>query len=202
MPSNHLILCHPLLLLPSVFPSIKVFSNELALHIRWPKYQSFCFSISPSDEYSGLISFRIDWFDLFTVQGTRKSLPQHSSKASSFWHSAFFTVQLSQPYMTTGKIVNSFDYTTFVGKVISLLLNTPSRFVSAFLPRSKCLLISEGAVLSVNKGLLLAAQSDASRGKKQSQLLQVHVDSQLSRVSLPLCTHDPGPLNCHGRFQC
>ena len=199
MPFNHRVLCHLFLILPSIFPSIMAFSNESALRIRWPKYWNFSsFSISPSDEYSGLISFRIDWFDLFTVQGTRKSLLQHSSKASSFWHSAFFTVQLSQPYMTTGKIVNSFDYTTFVGKVMSLLLNTPSRFVIAFLPRSKRLLISEGAVLSVNKGLFLAVQSDASRGKKQSQLLQVRVDPQLSRVSPPLCTHDPGPLNRHG----
>ena len=143
-----------------------------------------------------MISFRIDWVDLFTVQGTRKSLLQHNSKASSFWQSAFSTVQLSHPCMTTGK-TNSFDYMTFVDKVMSLLLNTPSRFVIAFLPRSKHLLISEGTVLSVNKGLLLAAQSDASRGKKQSQLLQVRVDPQLSRVSLHLCTHDPGPLNHH-----
>ena len=192
MPSNHLILCCPFLLPPSIFPSIRVFSNELAFSIKWPKYWSFSFSISPSNEYSGLISFRMDWFDLFIVQGTHKSLLQHSSKAPGFWHSAFFTVQLSHPYLTTGK-TNSFDYTTLVGKVMCLFLNTPSRFVIAFLPRSKCLLISEGAVLSVNKGLLLSAQSDASRGKKQSQLLQVRLDTQLSRVSLPLCTHDPGP---------
>ena len=104
LPSNHLILCHPLLLLPSIFPSIRIFSNELVLHIRWPKYWSFSFSISPSNEYSGLISFRIDRFDLLAVQGTLKSLLQHhSSKASIFWHSAFFTVQLSHPYMTMGK---------------------------------------------------------------------------------------------------
>ena len=116
MPSNHLILCHPLLLLPSIFPSIRVFSNESALRIRWPKYWSFSFSISPSKEYSGLISFRIDWFHLLTVQGTLKSLLQyHSSKASILWHSAFFTVQLSHPYMTTGK-TTALTRQTFVSK--------------------------------------------------------------------------------------
>ena len=120
MPSNHLILCHPLLLLPSVFPSIRIFSNESALHIRWPKYWSF--SLSPSGEYSGLTSFRMDWLDLLAVQGTLKSLLQHhSSKASVFRHSAFFTVQLSHPYMTTGKTI-SLARRTFVGKVMSLLL--------------------------------------------------------------------------------
>src|SRR5574337_729093 len=142
MPSNHLILCHPLLLLPSIFPSIRVFSNESVLHIRWPKYWSFSFSISPSNEYSGLISFRMDWFDLLVVQGTLKNLLQHhSSKASILWHSAFFMVQLSHPHMITGKTI---DLTrgTFVGKVMSLLFNMLFRFVIAFLPRSKCLLIS------------------------------------------------------------
>ena len=142
MPSNHLILCHPLLLLPSIFRSIRVFSSELALCIRWPKYWSFSFSISPSNEYSGLISFRIDWFDLPAVQGTLKSLLQHpSSKVSILWCSAFSIVQLSQPYMTTGKTI-PFTRRAFVGKVISLLFNMLRRLVIAFLPRSKCLLTS------------------------------------------------------------
>ena len=142
MPSYHLILCHPLLLLPSIFPSIRVFSNESVLHIWWPKYWSFRFSISPSNEYSGLISFRMNWLDLLEVQGTLKSLLQHhSSKASIIRHSAFFTVQLSHPYMTTGKTI-ALSRRTFVGKVLSLLLNILSRLVIAFLPRSKCLLIS------------------------------------------------------------
>ena len=123
MPSNHLILCHPLLLLPSVFPSIRVFSNESALRIRWPKYRNFSFSISPSNEYSGLISFSMDWMDLLAVQGTLKSLLQHhSSKASILWHSAFFIVQLSHPYMTTGKTI-ALTRRSFVGKVMSLLFN-------------------------------------------------------------------------------
>ena len=142
MLSNHLLLCSPLLLLPSIFPSIKVFSNESALCIRWPKYWSFSFSISPSNEYSGLISFRTDSFDLVTVQGTLKSLLQcHSSKASVLQCSAFFMVQLSHPYMTTGKTI-SWTIWTFVGKVMSLLFNILSRFVIGFLPRSKHLLIS------------------------------------------------------------
>ena len=142
MLSNHLILCYPLFLLPSIFPSIRVFSNELALLIRWPKCWSFSFSISPSNEYSGLISFRIDWFDLLAVQGALKSLLQHDSlKASILWCSAFFMVQLSHPYMTTGKTIALMIW-TFVGQLISLLFNTLSRFVIAFLPRSKCLLIS------------------------------------------------------------
>ena len=142
MPSNCLILCHPLLLLPSIFPSIRVFSNESALHIRWPKYWSVNFSISPSNEHPGLISFTMDWLDLLAVEGTLKSLLQHhSSKASILWHSAFFIVQLSHPYMTTGKTKAS-TRRTFVGKVMSLLFNTLSRLVIAFLPRSKCLLIS------------------------------------------------------------
>ena len=139
MPSNHFILCHPLLLLPSIFPSIRVFSKESALRIRWPKYWSFSFSTSPSNKYFGLISFRIDWFDLFAVQGTLKSLLQHdSSKASVLQHSAFFMVQLSHPYMTTGKTI-ALIIRTFVGKVMSLLFNMLSRFVIAFLPRSRCL---------------------------------------------------------------
>ena len=141
-PSNHLILCHPLLLLPSIFPSIRVFSNESALHIRWPKYWSFSFNISPSNEHPGLISFRIDWLDLLAVQGTLKSLLQHhSSKASILQHSAFFTVQLSHPYMTIGKTI-ALTRRTFVGKVMSLLFNMLSRLVVTFLLRSKCLLIS------------------------------------------------------------
>ena len=137
MPSNHLILCHPLLLPPSVFPSIRVFSNESVLPIRWEKYLSF--SISPSNEYSGLISSRIGWFDLPTVQGTLKSLQHHSAKAS-VQHSAFFMVQFSHPYMTIGKDI-ALTRWTFVGKVMSLLFNMLYRLVMAFLPRSKHLLI-------------------------------------------------------------
>ena len=132
MPSNQLILCHPLFLLPSIFPSIRVFSSESVLRIRWPKYWRFSFSISPSNEYSGLIYFRTDWLDLLTVQGTLKSLLQyHSSKASILWHSAFFIVQLSHPYMTTGKTI-AFSRWTFVGKVTSLLFDMLSRFVKLF----------------------------------------------------------------------
>ena len=133
MPSNHLILCHPLLLLSSIFPNIRVFSNESVLYIRWPKYWSFNFSINPSNEYSGLISFRMDWLGLFAVRGTLKSLLQHhSSKASILQCSAFFMVQLSHPYMTTGKTI-ALTRWTFVSKVISLLFNMLSRFVIAFL---------------------------------------------------------------------
>ena len=140
--SNHLILCRPLLLLPSILPNIRVFSNESALHIRWPKYWSFSFNISPSNDYSGLIPFRMDWLDLLAVQGTCKSLLQHhSSKASVLLHSALFIVQLSHPYMTTGKTI-ALTRRTFVGKVMSLLFNMLSRLVLAFLPRSKHLLIS------------------------------------------------------------
>ena len=139
MPSNHLILCHPLLLLPSIFLSIRVFSNESVLHIRWSKYWSFSFNISPSNEYSGLISFRMDWLDLLAVQGTIKGILQHhSSKTSILWHSAFFIVQLSHLYMTTGKIIVLTRW-TFVGKVMSLLFNMLSRLVIAFHPRSKYL---------------------------------------------------------------
>ena len=142
LPSNHLILCRPLLLLPSIFPSIRVFSNESALHIRWPKYWSFSFSISPSSEHSGLISFTMDWLDLLAVQGTLKSLVQHhNSKASVLQHLAFFMVQLSHPYMTTGKTI-ALTRRTCVGKVMSLLFNMLSKLVTTFLPRSKCLLIS------------------------------------------------------------
>ena len=142
MSSNHLILCHPLLLPPSIFPSIRLFSNETVLHIVWPKYWSFSFSISPSNEYSGLISFGIYWLDLLAVQGILKSLFQHhSSKASILQHSTFFTFQLSHPYMTTGKTI-ALTRWTFVGKVMSLFLNMLSRFVIAFLARSRHLLIS------------------------------------------------------------
>ena len=139
MPSNYLILCHHLLLQPSVFPSIRAFSNESFLCIRWPKYWSFSFSISPSNEYSGLISFRMDWLDLLAVQGTLKSLlHHHSSKASILQSSAFFTVQLSHPYMTIGKTIALIRW-NFVGKVMPLLFNMLSRCFITFLPRSKCL---------------------------------------------------------------
>ena len=141
MPSTHLILCRPLLLLPSIFPSIRVFSSKSAVHIRWPKYWSFSFSISPSNEHPGLISFRMDWLDLLAVQGILKSLQHHSSKASILRFSAFFIVQLSHPYITTGKTI-ALTRWTFVGKVMSLLFNMLSRLVITFLPRSKRLLIS------------------------------------------------------------
>ena len=142
MPSSHLILCCPLLLLPPIPPSIRVFSNESSLHMRWPKYWSFSFSISPSKEHPGLISFRMDWLDLLAVQGTLKSFLQHySSKASILQCSAFFVVQLSHPYMTTGKTI-ALTRRTFVGKLMSLLFNMLSRVVITFLPRRKCLLIS------------------------------------------------------------
>ena len=142
MPCNHLILCHPLLFLASIFPSIRVFLNELALRIRWPRYCSFSFSISPFNDYSGLISFRTDWLDLLAVQVTLKSLLQrHSSKASILWCSAFVMVQLSHPYLTTGETI-ALTIWMFVGKVMSLLFNMLSRLVITFLPRSKRLLIS------------------------------------------------------------
>ena len=142
LPSNHLILCCPLLLLPSIFPNIRVFSDESVLHIRWTNYWSFSFKISSSSEYSGLISFRMDWLDLLAVQGTLKSLfEHHSPKVSILWHSALFIVQLSHPYMTTGKTI-ALTRQTFVGKVMSLLFNMLSRLVIAFLPRNKHLLNS------------------------------------------------------------
>ena len=142
MPSNHLILCRPLLLLPSIFPSIRVFSNESALHVRWPKYWSLSFNINPSNECSGLISFRMDWWDLLAVQGTLKNLLQHhGSKASILQCQAFFRVQLSQQYMTTGK-TTALTRQTFIGKVVSLLFSMLSRLVITLLPRSKCLSIS------------------------------------------------------------
>ena len=152
MPSSHLILCHPLLLLPPIPPSIRVFSNESTLRMRWPKYWSFSFRIIPSKEIPGLISFRMDWLDLLAIQGTLKSLLQHhSSKASILQCSAFLIVQLSHPYMTTGKAV-ALTRWTFVGKVMSLLLNMLSRLVITFLPRSKCLLISWLQSLSADFG--------------------------------------------------
>ena len=152
MPCNHLILCYPLPLLPSIFPSIGAFSNELTLHIRWPKDWSFSFSISPSNGYSGMIFFRIDWFDL-AVQGTLKSLLQHSSKPTILRRSAFFIVQPSHPYMTTGKTI-ALTRQTFVGKIISLLFNMLSRLVIVFLPRSERLLISRLQSLSAARGTL------------------------------------------------
>ena len=143
MPSSHLILCRPLLLLPQIPPSIRVFSSESTLHMRWPKYWRFIFNISPSKEIPRLISFKMDWLDVLAVQGTLKSLLQHhSSKASTLWCSVFFTVQLSHPYMTTGKTI-ALTRGTFVGKVMSLLFNMLSRLVITFLPKSKCLLISQ-----------------------------------------------------------
>ena len=157
MPSNHLILCHPLLLLPSIFPRIRVFSSESVLLIRWPRDWSFSFSICPSNEYSGLISFRVDWLDLLEVQGTLKSLLQHhSSKASILQHSAFFIVQLSHPYVTTGKTI-ALTRWTFVGKVMSLIFNMLSRLVIAFLPRSQRLLISQ---LHSQSAVILEPQSN------------------------------------------
>ena len=166
MPSNHLILCRPLLLLPSIFPSIRVFSNESPLRIRWPKYWSFSFSISPSNEHPGLISFRMDWLDLLAVQGMLKSLLQHhSSKASILWHSAFFIVQLSHPYMITGKII-ALTRWTFVDKGMSLLFNKLSRVVIIFLPRSKGILISSlqspSAVILEPRKIKLATVSTVS----------------------------------------
>ena len=166
MPSSHLILCRPLLLLPPIPPSIRVFSSETALHIRWPKYWSFSFSISPSNEHPGLISFRMDWLDLLAVQGTLKSLLQHhSSKASIFWPSAFLTVQLSHPYMTTGKTI-ALTRWTFIGKVMSLLFNMLSKLVKTFLPGSNCLLISW---LQSPSAVILELK------KKQSQPLFPHL---------------------------
>ena len=148
MPSNHLILCHPLLLLPSIFPSIRVFSNESVLRITWPKYWSFSFNISPSNEHPGLISFRMDWLDLLAVQGTLKSLLQHhSSKESILRCSAFIIVQLSHPYMTTGKII-ALTRRAFVGKVMSLLFNMLSRLIITFLPRSKVKVKESHSVVS------------------------------------------------------
>ena len=164
MPSNHLILYHPLLLLPSIFPSTRVFSSELVLRIMWPKYWSFSFSISPFNEYSGLISLRIDWLDLLPVQGTLRSLLQHhSSKASILQHSALFIVQLSHPYMTTGKTI-AFTRWAFVGKVMSLF-KILSRLVITFLPRSKRLLISQ---LQSPSAVILEPRKITGKSRKKS----------------------------------
>ena len=164
MPSNHLILCHPLLLLPSIFPSIRVFSNESALHIRWPKFWSFSFNISPSHEHPGLTSFRMDWLDLLAVQGTLKSLLQHhSSKASIHLRSAFFIVQLSHPYMTTGKTI-ALTRWTFVGKVVSLLLNMLSRLVITFLPRHSFFPKTQEVHHPQDPSLVLCQSEISSRG--------------------------------------
>ena len=160
MPSNHLILCCSLLLPPSIFPNMRIFSNESALRIRWPKYWSFSFNISPSNEYSGLISFRMDWLDLLAVQGTLKSLLQHHSpKAPILRHPAFLIVQLSHPYMTTEKII-ALTRRTFVGREMSVLFNIQSRLVTTFLPKNKCLLISwlqspSAVILEAKKSLTL-----------------------------------------------
>ena len=175
MPPSHLILCHPLLLLPSIPPSIRVFSSESTLHMRYPKYWSFSFSISPSNEQSGLISFIMDWLDLLVVQGTLKSLLQHhSSKASILCHSAFFTVQLSHAYMTTGKTI-ALTRWTFVGKVKSLLFNMLSRLVITLLPRRKCLLISwlqsPSAVILEPKKIKSATVSPSISQKWWDQML-------------------------------
>ena len=152
MASSHLIFCHPLFLPPLIFPSIRVFSNESVLYIRWPKYWSFSFGISPSNEYSGLISFRMDWLALLAVQGTLKSLLQHhNSKASVLWRSAFFIVQLSHPYMTTGKTI-ALTRWTFVDKVMSFLFNMLSGLVITFLPRSKCLNFMAAVTICSNFG--------------------------------------------------
>ena len=168
MPSNHFILCHPLLLLPSIFPSIRVFSNESALSIRWPKYWSFSFNISTSNDHPGLISFRMDRLDLLAVQGTLKSLLQHhSSKASILWHSAFFIVQLSHPYMTTGKTI-ALTRWTFLGKVMSLIFNMLSRLVLTFLPRS-----SSSSLSVVSNSLRLCSLPGSSvHGVLQARILE------------------------------
>ena len=184
MPSNHIILCCPLLLLPSIFPSIKVFSNESVLLIRWRKYWSFSFSISPFNDYAGLISFRIYWFDLYTVQGTLKSLLQHhSSKASILRHSAFFMIQLSHPYMTTGKTI-ALTIQTFVSKAMSLVFNMLSRLVIAFLPKSKNLLIS-----------WLQSPSAVILELKKIKSLTVSIVSRL--FAMKWWDHDLSFIRCH-----
>ena len=186
LPSNHLTLCHPLLLPPSIFPSIRVFSNESVLCIRWPKYWSFSFSISPSNEHPGLISFRMDWLDLLAVQGTLKSLLQHhSSKASFLQCSTFFIVQLSHPYMTTGETI-ALTRQTFVGKVMSLFFNMLSRLVITFLPRSKCLLSSW---LQLPSAVIL---------EPTPKIKSVTV----SIVSLPICHEVMGPDALILIFEC
>ena len=187
MPSNHLILCHPFLPLPSILPSIRVFSNELAIHIRWPKYSSFNFSNCPSNEYSGLISFRIDWFDLLAVQGTLKSLLQHNnSEASILQHSAFFMVQHSHLYMTTGKTITLTRW-TFVDQMMSLLFEMLSRFLIAFLPRSKHLLISwlqsPSAVILEPLDLTAAVAACSDLGAREDDLCHcAHLSSVCHEV--------------------
>ena len=195
MPSNHLILCHPPLLLPSIFASIRVFSSESALHMKWPKYCSFSFNISPSNEHPGLISFRMDWLDLFAVQGTRKSLLQHhSSKASILQRSAFFTVQLSHPYMTTGKTI-ALTRRTFVGKVISLLLNMLSRLVTTFLPRSSvqfsCSVVSD----SLQPHELQHTRPPCLSPCPKFTQTHVHRDGDAIQPSHPLSSPSPPALN-------
>ena len=193
MPSNHLIFCRPLLLLPSVFLSIRVFSNESPLRIRWPKYWSFSFSISPSNEHSGLTTFRMDWLDLLAVQGTLKSLLQHhSSKASILQHPAFFILQLSHPYMTTGKTI-ALTRWTFVSKVMPLLFNMLSRLVITFLPRSKHLLISW---LQLPSAVILEPQNITGRQKNvepRNQLLtgKVSLNSFIGQGSTCSRTDSP-----------
>ena len=207
VPSNRLILCHPLLLLPSIFPSIKVCPNESVLHIRWPKYWSFSFSISPSNECSGLISFRMDWLDLLAVQGTLNGfLQHHSSKASILWCWVFFMVQLSHPYMTIGKTVAS-TIQTFVGKVMSLLFNMLPRFVIAFLPRSKHLLISwmqswSTAILEPKKikSVTISMFSPSIFHKVMgSPLLNAVFHLLWSGASLVKGTQHPGSQSCRTR---
>ena len=181
IPANHLILCRPLLLLPPIPPSLRVFSNEATLHMRWSKYQSFSFSLSPSNEHSGLISFRMDWLDLLAVQGTLKSLLQHhSSKASILWCSAFFTVQLSHPYITTGKTI-ALTRWTFVGKVMSLLFHMLSRLVITFLPSSKHLLISW---LQVTRLVLITQSLHLRRGNERALLSSLRRDQPSETGSL------------------
>ena len=176
MPSNHLILCHPLLLLPSIFPNIRVFSNESALRIRWPKYWSFSFDISPSNEHPGLISFRMDWLDLLAVQGSLKSLLQHhSSKTSILQRSAFFIVQLLHPYMTTGKTIPLISQ-AYLDKVMSLLLHILSRLVITFLPRSKSLVISWLQSPSAVKGAINFGM----------YFTRVKINSNFSRSNFPM----------------
>ena len=198
MPTNHLILCHPLLLPPSIFLNIRVFSNKSALPIRWPKYWSFSFSISPSNEHSGLISFRTDWFDVLAVQRTLKSLLQHhSSKASILWCSAFFMVQLSYPYMTTGKAI-ALTRQTFVSKVMPLLFNMLCRLVVASLPRSKHLLISwlqsPSAVILEPKKLLRWTKCTLTFGKCYSRPMVLKLQSLLVTF-MTLYNHVP-LFNC------
>ena len=204
MPSSHLILCCPLLLLPLIPPSIRVFSNKSTLHMRWPNYWSFSFSIIPSKEHPGLISFRMDWLDLLGVQGTLKSLLQHhSSKASILQCLAFFTVQLSHPYMTTGKII-ALTRWTFVGKVMSLLLSMLSQLVVTFLPRSKCLLISW---LHSPSAVILEPREDSTHGHHQMVNTEIRLiiffaakdgealSAQFSSVSQS-CPTLCNPMNC------